>query len=173
MAEPKPLAEGFSADGYILDQDCFSSVRYRSMPASINGCGWIAAFDLLHFLSGEKDWDSVRRALDEGHRIRMPGPTMLPVMRSYLLAQIPGLQEVRGREAALAAAGESAGGIFRYREAGVPHYVSFLRQGDGLCRFFNVADGLEDCRMSLEDFGREHLKGGSVVEQYTIGAYQS
>lgn len=128
MAEPKPLAEGFSADGYIIDQDCFSSVRYRSMPASINGCGWIAAFDLLHFLSGEKDWDSVRRALDEGHRIRMPGPTMLPVMRSYLLSQIPELQEVRGREAALAEASRSRAGIFRYREEKTPHFVFYCRR---------------------------------------------
>lgn len=104
MGAPKPLSEGFSPDGYIRDQDCFSSVRYRSMPASINGCGWIAAFDLLHFLFREEDWDSVRSALDEGHRVRMPGPTLLPVMRRYLLSRIPELQELRGREEALAVA---------------------------------------------------------------------
>lgn len=167
MAAPKPLAEGFSADGYIIDQDCFSSVRYRSMPASINGCGWIAAFDLLHFLSGEEDWDSVRKALDEGHRIRMPGPTMLPVMRSYLLAQIPGLQEVRGREAALAEASRSRAGIFRYREEKTPHFVFYCRRENGF-RFMNVADGLEDAVMSMEKFGEEHLKGGLVVLFFVV-----
>ena len=167
MAEPKPLAEGFSADGYIIDQDCFSSVRYRTMPASINGCGWIAAFDLLHFRSGEKDWDSVRRALDEGHRIRMPGPTMLPVMRSYLLSQIPELQEVRGREAALAEASRSRAGIFRYREEKTPHFVFYCRRENGF-RFMNVADGLEDVVMPMEKFGEEHLKGGLVVLFFVV-----
>ena len=67
MRAPLPLSEGFSSDGFIRDQDCFSSVRYRTMPASINGCGWIAAFNLLHELSGEEDWDRVRRELDDLH----------------------------------------------------------------------------------------------------------
>lgn len=167
MAAPKPLSEGFAPDGYITDQDCFSSVRYRTMPASINGCGWIAAFDLLHFLSGEEDWDSVRRALDEGHRIRMPGPTMLPVMRSYLLSQIPELQEVRGREAALAEASRSRAGIFRYREEKTPHFVFYCRRENGF-RFMNVADGLEDAVMPMEKFGEEHLKGGLVVLFFVV-----
>ncbi len=167
MAAPKPLSDGFAPDGYITDQDCFSSVRYRTMPASINGCGWIAAFDLLHFLSGEEDWDSVRRALDEGHRIRMPGPTMLPVMRSYLLSQIPELQEVRGREAALAEASRSRAGIFRYREEKTPHFVFYCRRENGF-RFMNVADGLEDAVMPMEKFGEEHLKGGLVVLFFVV-----
>ena len=47
-AEMKQPAEGFSPDGYICDQDCFSSVRYRTMRADINGCGWIAAYNIRH-----------------------------------------------------------------------------------------------------------------------------
>ena len=162
MGAPKPLSEGFSPDGYIRDQDCFSSVRYRSMPASINGCGWIAAFDLLHFLFREEDWDSVRSALDEGHRVRMPGPTLLPVMRRYLLSRVPELQELRGREEALTQASRSRAGIFRYREEKTPHFVFYCRTEEGF-RFFNVADGLEDTVMPMERFGEEHLKGGLVV----------
>ena len=37
------------------------------------------------------------------------------------------------------------------------------RLAEGEYRFFNVADGLEDCRMSMERFGAEHLKGGFVL----------
>lgn len=162
MGAPLPLSEGFSSDGFIRDQDCFSSVRYRTMPASINGCGWIAAFNLLHELSGEEDWDRVRRELDDLHRVRVPGPTMLPVMRSYLFSRVPALQELRGREAALAAAAGSRAGIFRYREEKTPHFVFYCRSGDGF-RFFNVADGLEDTLMPMEQFGEEHLKGRLVV----------
>ena len=167
MAAPKPLSEGFSPDGYIMDQDCFSSVRYRTMPASINGCGWIAAFDLLHHLSGEEDWDRVRKALDAMHRVRMPGPTILPVMRSYLLAQVPEIKEIRGREAALAEAARSRAGIFRYREEKTPHFVFYYRTKTDF-RFFNVADGLEDAVMPMEKFGEEHLKGGLVVLFFVV-----
>ena len=167
LGASKPLSEGFSSDGYIRDQDCFSSVRYRSMPASINGCGWIAVFDLLHFLFWEEDWDGVRRALDEGHRIRMPGPTLLPVMRSYLLSRVPELQEVRGREEALDKASRSRAGIFRYREEKTPHFVFFFRSEEGF-RFFNVSDGTEDAVMSMERFGEEHLKGGLVVLFFVV-----
>ena len=165
MAAPKPLSEGFSPDGYIIDQDCLSQIEYRTMPASINGCGWVAAFDLLRFLDGREDWDEVRRELDGMHRLRMPGPTLTGVMRRYLAAHVPQIREVSGREEALAAARESRAGIFRYREGMEPHFVCYLRAEAGY-RFFNVSDGLEDAVLSMEQFGAEHLRGGTVVLFY-------
>ena len=161
--DDRPLSDGFSPDGYIRDQDCFSSVRYRGMPASINGCGWIAAYNLFRFLGRAEPWDTVRRELDDLHRIRMPGPTLLPVMRGYLLSRVPQLREFRGREAALEAAGRSRAGIFRYREDHVPHFVSYIRQEDGSFRFFNMADDLEDCVMTMEEFIQEHAATGTVI----------
>ena len=41
--------------------------------------------------------------------------------------------------------------------------MSYVREGDGLFRFFNVADGEEDRCMTMEDFGRGHLRGGTVI----------
>ena len=63
------------------------------------------------------------------------------------------------REAALQAACASRAGIFRYREGREPHYVSFLRLPDGRFRFLNLADGLEDCVLSMEEFAAGHLRG--------------
>ena len=163
MGTPKPPEEGFSPDGYIRDQDCFSGVRYRTMPASINGCGWIAAYNLLHALGQTSDWEQVLRDLDGMHRLRVPGPTLMAVMRDYLRRCVPQIQETAGREAAIAAAAESAAGIFRYREGREPHFICFLRTEDRLFRFFNVTDGREDCRMSMEQFAAEHLLGGNVT----------
>lgn len=163
MGTPKPLEDGFTADGYIRDQDCFSGVRYRTMPASINGCGWIAAYNLRHALGQTPDWAQVRRELDEMHRLRIPGPTLMTVMRAYLSRHVPQVRETVGREEALKAAAASRAGIFRYREKREPHFVSYLRTEDGRFRFFNVVDGLEDCRMTMEEFGRDHLCGGTVI----------
>ena len=163
VRDAKPPEEGFSPDGYIRDQDCFSGVRYRTMPASINGCGWIAAYNLLHALGQTSDWEQVLRDLDGMHRLRVPGPTLMAVMRDYLRRCVPQIRETAGREAAVAAAAESAAGIFRYREGREPHFICFLRTEDRLFRFFNVTDGREDCRMSMEQFAAEHLLGGNVT----------
>lgn len=159
----KPEAAGWSDDGFIIDQDCFGAYPYRTMPSSINGCGWIAAYDLLHALGRDQDPGRIRRELDGMHRLRVPGPTLMVVMRAYLAIHAPEARETVGREAALAAAAESRAGIFRYREGHEPHFVAYLRCGEGAFRFFNVADGLEDCRMSMERFGAEHAKGGTVI----------
>jgi len=163
MRTPKAREEGFSSDGYIRDQDCFSDLRYRTMPASINGCGWIAAYNLRRFLGQETDWLQVCQELDSMHLLRVPGPTLMTVMRTYLARYVPQARETVGREEALAAAAGSRPGIFRYREGREPHFVRFSRQEDGSFRFFNVSDGLEDCRMSMGQFGREHLLGGTVI----------
>ena len=159
----KTIEEGFSADGYIVDQDCFHSLRYRTMPADINGCGWIAAFNLRRFLGQEPDWREVLRELEGMHLWNVPGPTLMTVMRAYLRRWVPEARETVGREEALAAAAHSRAGIFRYREKREPHFISYIRTEDGTFRFFNVADGEEDCRMTMADFGRLHLRGGTVI----------
>ncbi len=161
--EAKPIEAGFSADGYIVDQDCFHSLRYRTMPADINGCGWLAAFNLRKALGREADFREVLRELEGMHLWNVPGPTLMTVMRAYLRRYVPEAQETVGREAALAAAAASCAGIFRYREKREPHFVSYIRSGDGRFRFFNVADGEEDFTAAMEDFGREHLRGGTVI----------
>ena len=163
MTVDKPLEEGFSSDGYIKDQDCFSSVRYRTIPASENGCGFIAAFNMRRALGHDVAWDDVRAELDEMHRLRIPGPTLMKFMRKYLDLHVPGYKEVPGKEEAVAAAEKSLTGIFRYNEGHVPHFVSYIRLADGLFRFFNVDEGLEDCVMTMEQFRDEHLLRGTVT----------
>jgi len=156
-------AQGFTADGYIMDQDCFHTLRYRTLPASINGCGWIAVYNLRKCLGREEDYRVILRELEGMHLWNVPGPTLMTVMRAYLKKYVPEAVETVGREEALAAAASSRCGIFRYREKREPHFISYLRVGEGQFRFFNVADGLEDCRMSMETFGEEHLCGGTVI----------
>ena len=165
--ERKPLSAGFSTDGYIKDQECFHEYRYRTMRADINSCGWIAAYNLRHFLSQETEWDDVRREMEKMHVFNVPGPTCMRVMRQYLKKYIPEVQEIYGREEALAAAEASTAGLFRYREEDIPHFISYIRAGDGQYRFFNVTEDKEDILMPMEQFGREHLLKGRVIV-YTI-----
>ena len=157
------LEQGFSPDGYIVDQDCFHTLRYRTMPANINSCGPIAAYNLRRYLGQDPDFSQVLRELEGMHLWNVPGPTLMNVMRPYLQKYVPGIRETVGREAALAAAERSLAGIFRYRERREPHFVSYIRLDDGRFRFFNVADNLEDAAMPMFRFGAEHLLGGTVI----------
>ena len=166
MTDCKPIEKGFSRDGYITDQDCFSSVRYRTIPACDNGCGFIAAYNMRKALGHDVDWDDVRREMDGMHRLRVPGPTLMKVMRKYLALHVPQYKETSGKDEVCAAAENSITGIFRYTEGHVPHFVSFVRQTDGSLRLFNVAEGLEDCTMSVELFRKEHFLHGTVILFY-------
>ncbi len=161
--EMKQPAEGFSPDGYICDQDCFSSVRYRTMRADINGCGWIAAYNLRHFLGHDVTWESVLRELDEMHALRFPGPTLMRVMREYLAKYVPDYQETVGKEEAAAAAKGSRAGIFRYQEGHEPHFISFIHTEGDQFRFFNVTDGLEDFCTDMDSFAERHFRCGNVI----------
>ena len=155
-------AGGWTADGYIKDQDCLFRYTYRTIPASGNGCGPVAAFDLRHFAGHDVQFSDVLAEMDGTHLLRVPGPTFLYVMRKYLRKYLPGWREVHGRDACLAAAEKSRMGVFRYHEQKVPHFVAYYRVGDGAFRFFNVCDGAEDAVFAMADFGAEHFIGGSV-----------
>lgn len=153
--------EGFSPDGYIIDQDCFAAYPYRKMTSDINGCGWIAAYNFRHALGQDADFDRVRREMDAMIRLRIPGPTPMRVLRAYLRRYAP-CRYAAGRRAALAAAEASAAGILRYWEGDEPHFVAFARtEGDGF-RFWNVSDGREDMTDAMADFFREHCRRGYI-----------
>ena len=70
---------GFSPDGYIIDQDYFDEYEYRTMHANINGCGWIAAYNIRHFLRHGIGFESVLNEMDLMHTLRIPGPTTMQV----------------------------------------------------------------------------------------------
>ena len=155
-------AEGYTADGYIRDQDCFSAYAYRRMAASENSCGCIAAFNMRRAQGQSPSFSEVTREMDAMHRLPGPGPTHMYVMRRYLDRWLPGWRESRGRRACLTAAKSSGMGIFRYWESHVPHFVSYLRTPEGAFRFFNVCDGAEDHVFSMEEFLSGHCAVGPV-----------
>ena len=157
---------GLTADGFIADQDFFTDFRYRGMPLSWNGCGPVAVYNLRHFLGQDAPLSQICAELESLHRVNMPGPTSMRALRLYLTKYLPQARETTGREDALRAAEVSAAGVFRYWEGREPHFVMYMRCPEGDFRFFNVADGLEDCRMTMAQFGAEHLLGGYTALFY-------
>ena len=146
------MQSGFSADGYIIDQNCFHDYPYRTIRSDCNGCGWIAAYNLRHALGQDAAFDDVRSEMDGMFLLRIPGPTTMRVMRAYLRRYVTPECTVRRGRAAVRAAAVSRAGILRYWEEQVPHFVAYVRREDGQFRFFNAADGLEDYFCPMETF---------------------
>lgn len=161
--------EGFSKDGYITDQEYFRAYQYRTITSDINGCGWIAAYNIRHHLGHAVTPDEVRSELDRMHTLRLPGPTTMRNMRAYLKKHVPQITEHTGRNAALDSAKTSECGILRYSEAGVPHFVSYFRQ-NGVYRFFNVNAGQEDFVASMDGFFEAHVLPLQFVSLFSCRA---
>ena len=159
----------FSDDGYIIDQDLFTDCLYRTCTSDYNGCGWIAAYNLRHALGQDVYYDDVRKEMDEMHNERVPGPTLMRVMRPYLEKYLPEYKETVGKDEAADAAAHSKAGIFRYTEGEIPHFITFVRVDDKdiaeghRYRFFNVNDDIIDDVFDMYDFAREHFLKNSVI----------
>lgn len=153
--------DGFSPDGYIIDQNHLRDYTYRSMTSDINGCGWIAAYNLRRAAGQSVFFDDVRREMDKMYRLPIPGPTPMRKLRRYLRRYLP-CRFTAGRQRAQSAAENSRAGILRYWEEDEPHFISFVRTPDGLFRFFNVADGKEDFTCPMADFFRSRVHRGWI-----------
>lgn len=153
--------DGFSADGYITDQDFFGEYTYRRMSSDINGCGWIAAYNLRHAMGQEVDFDDVRREMDAMIRLQIPGPTPMRVLRAYLRRYVP-CRYAAGKAAARRAGETAAAGILRYWEGQTPHFIAFVRVEGTRHRFFNVTDGQEDITEDFGVFFQNHCRRGFV-----------
>lgn len=151
----------FSDDGYIIDQNAFADYPYRGMTSDVNGCGWVAAFNLRRAAGQEVPFDEVRREMNAMFPLQIPGPTPMRKLRRYLRRYIS-FRFTAGKRAALAAARESGAGILRYWEGRTPHFITFLRQPDGRFRFLNVSDGWEDRTDDMDHFFEKHCLRGYI-----------
>lgn len=153
--------KGFSRDGYIIDQNQLAAYPYHSMTSDINGCGWVAAYNLRRAMGQDVDFDEVRRDMDAMFHLPIPGPTPVHKLRKYLDRHLR-YRFVGGRRAALEAAERSAAGILRYWEGRTPHFITFIRAADGRYRFLNVCDGQEDTVQRMDTFFARHCRGGYI-----------
>lgn len=153
--------DGWTADGYIRNQDCFYHRTYRTIPASGNCCGPVAAYNLRRHAGQKPSFTLVLLEMDAMHLLRAPGPTRMSVMRQYCQKYLPGFRELRGRKQAVEAMERGGMGVLRYNEEHVPHFVAWYRTADGV-RFFNVNEGEDDFTAAPADFADRHLRSGRV-----------
>ena len=127
-----------TADGYIKDQDYTDDIPYGYWPSSFNGCGWIAVFNYMHGMgmpdTPEEVYAEMLRILPYEGRRGTPFPTMAEFFRKR---GIPASRHY-GQKGLLRKADGVPAGIVRYVERGEPHYVAFVRTGEGRYRFLRA-----------------------------------
>ena len=146
---------GFSGDGYIIDQNALTDYPYRGMTSDVNGCGWVAAYNLRRAMGQDAEGNNALVISEH------PGPTPMRKLRRYLKRYLR-FRFVPGKRAALAAAESSAAGILRYWEGRTPHFITFIRRPDGRYRFLNVSDGREDFIAPMDEFFRRRCRMGWI-----------
>ena len=89
MTEQFLPPEALSPDGYIIDQGRMSGVRYGRFGSDYNGCGWIAAYNLLRRCGKDMSPEQTRDAL--GKKLRLGGRfgTFPLALRKFLRRYLP------------------------------------------------------------------------------------
>lgn len=152
----------FSEDGYLIDQDQCGGVRYGAWRSDRNGCGWIAAYNLLRALGRETPVCEVIRALLHRSLFRALLGTRLFVIYWYLRRRGFKPEIAAGRKQILAAGGQRRG-ILLYRHKDGFHFVCFLPDQDDTLRFLNAWTGPRDPVCAMEKFFSSCIKGRLVL----------
>ena len=148
-------ASAFSADGYLISQKQTENLPFGACNSRQTGCGWIAAYNLLHATLHPIGWDQVRR--DLSRRLLFEGTEGLHLFTlvEYLREQGCRMKFSCTLTGSRFLADECKAGILMYGTKTSSHYVAFVSQKNGTLRFLNAGEGREDVTMTLRDFYRD------------------
>ena len=142
----------FSRDGFIICQEYLKDFQYGAYHTSVNGCGWVAAYNVMRFLGKETDFVKVYKdflsILPYNGRMGTPMRTMLEYFRQKGVPCVTAL----GKKSVTAESARAECGILRYREGLEEHYVAFLSAGENAFRFLNVTEENMDFVSPLDKF---------------------
>ena len=131
----------YSPDGYIVDQAQVTDIRYGALMSDINGCGWIAAFNLLKHFDQEHEEQALANELIRHSIFRGLLGTDLFRLRRFVKRHGYRMPIVfRWNKKARLPEGTSAGIIWYCHKDGF-HFVTFYADGsippsaDGEARF--------------------------------------
>ena len=170
----------YSADGYCIDQGASRAIRYGKCSSAQNGCGWIAAYNLLRIAGKPYPPARVRAGLAPtlwmggrmGTRVtalwrylHRRGVTLIPTLRSSKAAEGPGgLAFYYTGKGFHFVASASAGRPRRYRFLNAVYgrdrllctpqqfRKQFFKHGVGL--FFRIAEPCQPMPWTLSGFGK-------------------
>jgi len=147
-----------SDDGYIIDQEYTKSYQYGKLSSDINGCGWIAMYNLFHVQNSLKSYEDVYYEMNAILTYNGMFGTPMKVMKNYLMINKIAFTVISGKKDSLIKAKTSNVGIIRYFEGYELHFVTYTKLPNGNYRFFNAIPGKEEHQVSMESFFNDHCK---------------
>ncbi|MDD3339789.1 MAG: hypothetical protein PHS82_13145 [Lachnospiraceae bacterium] len=145
--------QAFSADGYIIDQRFTTDYPYGRFDSSYNGCGWIAAFNLIKSLGHNVTAEEINQEMASILPHHGMYGTTRKLLMEYLTTKSISFKLVQGKNKIIKETKGSRAGILRYiDDERTPHLVAFLRAGEKQFRFFNSIEGESSDFIAFEDF---------------------
>ena len=154
----------YSADGYIVDQARLTTVKYGVMTSDINGCGWIAAYNLLKHFEQEHEEQALANELIRHSIFRGLMGTDLFRLRRFVKRHGYRMPIVfRWNKKARLPEGTSAGIIYYCHKDGF-HFVTFYADeslppdalGEARFRFLNGIGGKGNHFDTMQNFLTTH-----------------
>ncbi len=145
----------FSADGFIIRQYMTQNLTFGVCSNDRNGCGWIAAYNLLRATGYSVAWEKVYTDLSRRLLFRGRMGVHLVVLLGYLAQQGCRLRCAVTLTGSRLLAEHTRAGILLYGTGHSTHYVTCIRQADGRLRFLNAGAGRDDVVMTMREFYRD------------------
>ncbi|MEG2653927.1 MAG: hypothetical protein RSA17_10140 [Ruthenibacterium sp.] len=162
----------FSPDGYIIDQRCAACEPYGTRMSDVNGCGWMAAYNVLRAAGISADADKVRAALETGlHFGGHLGTGPLRLVRYLRACGVP-VQLTLRRKTAQQRAQQCRAGAVLYWTGRAAHFAAFVpaQSAEDLppappasLRFFNAVCGDAHHCATLPQFLARHCRGHAAL----------
>lgn len=113
-------------DGFLANQALMRNIPYGIKPSSENGCGWIAAYNVLHACGIAKEWNVVREQMEEWLLFGGLLGTHLLHFLCYLRCHGLHLKVALNQEARELYADQCRAGVLFYYNGVALHFVTFL-----------------------------------------------
>ena len=147
------VRQGYSQDGYIIDQARLKDVPYGRRTSDYNGCGWIAAYNFLRCMGERTSVENVLSALSKRMFLGGLVGTNPLRLRRYLKKQGYPLHLALGKKNTIRAGDGAQAGVVLYRHCNGWHFVTFTRENAGSeLRFLNASPGNERDIMPMATF---------------------
>ena len=146
-------ADSLSQDGYIINQDKLTEIPYGSHMSNLNGCGWIAVYNLFHLFRISVPADEIRRYLLRHSLWRGNMGTNVFGVRSFLKKNGFALRHTWRVSRFAHVAKKTGAGIIFYLDEDYFHYV-FYRREDTRYHFYNAEYGESNDLRTMEEFAK-------------------
>ena len=156
----------FDREGMLINQGAVTAIPFGLKRSSENGCGWIAAYNLLKLNGREQTMEETVRGLSWLNLGKLQGENIFN-LALYLRRKGLPVRLAVGRSAVVRAMKNAQSGILLYSTKLLhAHFVCWKKADHGKCCFYNAVYGRTEYLNDPETFLKQHVKGLNRMALY-------